>query len=69
METKSILSMNIYKYRKLKGLTQMQLADFLGVSNQAVSKWEQGISAPDISLLPELSKILGVSINTLFGED
>mgnify|MGYP002623555778 CR=1 FL=1 len=68
METKSILSMNIYKYRKQNGLTQLQLADYLGVSSQAVSKWEQGSSAPDISLLPELSKIFGVSINELFGE-
>lgn len=68
METKSILSMNIYKYRKQNGLTQLQLADYLGVSSQAVSKWEQGSSAPDISLLPGLSKIFGVSINELFGE-
>jgi len=60
--------MNIYKYRKQNGLTQLQLADYLGVSSQAVSKWEQGSSAPDISLLPELSKIFGVSINELFGE-
>ena len=68
MKTKSVLSLNIYKYRKAKGLTQIQLAERVGVSGQAVSKWEIGSSAPDILLLPELSKALGVSISELFDE-
>ena len=49
------------------GLTQQALADKLGVSFQAVSKWEKGISVPDIQLLMKLSEILGVSVNDLLG--
>ena len=55
----------ISEYRKKKNLKQDELAEILGVSAQAVSKWENDLSCPDISLLPELSKILGVSIDEL----
>ena len=55
----------ISEYRKKKNLKQDELAEMLGVSPQAVSKWENDISCPDISLLPELSRILGVSIDEL----
>ncbi|UQZ35516.1 XRE family transcriptional regulator [Paenibacillus sp. PK3_47] len=61
------LARNISIYRKLKGLTQEELAQKLGLSFQAVSKWENAQSMPDISLLPELSRILGVSIDKLLG--
>ena len=55
----------ISEYRKKKNLKQDELAEMLGVSPQAVSKWENGLSCPDISLLPELSRILGISIDEL----
>ena len=55
----------IAKYRKNKGLTQEELASMLGVSSQAVSKWENDVSCPDISLLPQLSKVLGVTTDAL----
>lgn len=55
----------ISKYRKEKGLTQEELANLLGVSAQAVSKWENDVSCPDISLLPQLCKVLGVSADEL----
>ena len=55
----------ISEYRKKKNLKQDELAEMLGVSPQAVSKWENDLSCPDISLLPELSRILGVSIDEL----
>ena len=51
--------------RKEKGLTGEKLAELLGVSGQAVSKWENGKNLPETSLLPELSKILGISIDAL----
>jgi len=51
--------------RKEKNLTQNQLGEKLGISGKAVSKWERGISAPDISLLQELSEVLGVSVSEL----
>lgn len=56
----------IAKYRKLKGYTQEQLGELVGVSGQAVSKWENG-GVPDTYLLPTISKVLGVSIDALFG--
>ena len=55
----------IAKYRKAKGLTQEELANKLGVSSQAVSKWENDASCPDISLLPQLCQVLGVSTDEL----
>ena len=51
--------------RKEKGLKQDELAQLLGVSGQAVSKWENDQTCPDISLLPQLAKILGVSVDEL----
>lgn len=57
---------NIAYYRKLCGYTQEQLAERLGVTGQAVSKWENAVSNPDISVLPDLAKTLGVDINALF---
>ena len=53
--------------RKQKGLTQEELANALGVTNQAVSKWESAQCCPDIQLLPDLAKIFDVSIDELIG--
>lgn len=55
----------IAKYRKAKGLTQEGLASQMGVSSQAVSKWETDASCPDISALPHLCKILGITTDEL----
>ncbi|OOC58474.1 methyltransferase domain-containing protein [Paenibacillus ihbetae] len=64
---KETLARNIAIYRKEKGLTQEELAQILGLSFQAVSKWENAQSMPDIALLPELSRTLEVSIDKLLG--
>lgn len=64
---KQQLSRNISIRRKEKGLTQEQLAQLLGISFQAISKWENAQTMPDISLLPQLAKILDISIDKLFG--
>ena len=48
-------------------MTQEELAQKLNVSTQAVSKWEQKITSPDIMLLPELASIFNISIDELFG--
>ena len=53
--------------RKRKKLTQAQLAEQLGISAQAVSKWESGISCPDIMTLVPLSQVLEVSTDELLG--
>lgn len=54
--------------RKERNKTQMELADEMGVSYQAVSNWERGNSMPDISKLPQLSLILGTSVDEILGE-
>ena len=55
----------IARYRKAKNLTQEALANQLGVSSQAVSKWETDASCPDISALPQLCRILGITTDEL----
>ena len=62
------INQNISFYRKLCGYTQEQLAERLGVTGQSVSKWENNISNPDISVLPALAKAFGIDINALFEE-
>jgi len=64
---KEKLARNISIYRKEKGLTQEELAQILGLSFQAISKWENAQTMPDISLLPQLSRTLEVSIDKLLG--
>lgn len=58
---------NIRKYRKEAGLTQEQLAERFSVSFQAVSRWENGTTYPDIELLPSIAEFFGVGIDELMG--
>jgi transcriptional regulator with XRE-family HTH domain len=58
-----IFRANLLKYRKAKNLTQEQLTEKLGISFQAVSKWETGMAYPDIKLLPQIASIFQVSID------
>ena len=53
--------------RKARGLTQQMLAERLDITYQAVSRWENGITCPDIELLPRLAAVLGLSIDALLG--
>ena len=55
----------ISKLRKEKKLTQKDLAEQLGVTDKAVSKWERGLGCPDISLLSKLSQVLGVTTSEI----
>ena len=55
----------IAEHRKKQGLTQMQLAEKLGITDKAVSKWERGIAMPDSSIMLELCAILSVTVNDL----
>lgn len=59
---------NIKQLRQQKNLTQKQVAEKLGVSSQAVSKWENNVNTPDIALLPEIAELFGVSIDALFSK-
>ncbi len=60
------LGNNIKKYRKEKDMTQEELADYLGVSSQAVSRWENGTTYPDIELIPVLANLFDISTDVLF---
>ena len=64
--TAQILKNNLILLRRNAHLTQEQFADQLGLSFQAVSKWENGLSCPDIALLPEIARIYGISVGQLF---
>lgn len=59
------LSEKIKALRKEKGISQEKLADYLGVSFQAVSKWENDNTCPDISLLPEIARFFGITVDEL----
>lgn len=61
------LGRRIMRHRKTLGLTQDQLAEQLGVTAQAVSKWENDQSCPDIAMLPRLSAIFGITTDQLLG--
>lgn len=60
---------NLKKYRILKNMTQEDIAEYLGITAQSVSKWERGESYPDITFLPALANIFETSIDLLIGMD
>lgn len=59
----------IFELRREKGLTQDALAELLGVTAQAVSKWERGESLPETAMLPKIAEIFDVSIDSLFDNE
>jgi len=59
------LADNLKELRKAKGVSQEKFADYLGVSYQAVSKWENGITSPDILLLPDIARYYGITVDEL----
>ena len=59
----------INKLRKEKNMTQKELADAMSLSDRTISKWERGMGCPDVSLLSELSKTLGVNIEKILSGD
>ena len=61
------ISQKIIELRKAAGLTQEQLGEKLGISGQAVSKWERGEAMPDILILPDLCDVLGTTLDSLLG--
>ncbi|MBR2046369.1 MAG: helix-turn-helix transcriptional regulator [Agathobacter sp.] len=62
---KKTLGMMIAELRKEKGMTQLELAEKMGVTDKAVSKWERDLSCPDINSLPNLAEILDVTVDEL----
>lgn len=62
---KKTLGTIIAELRKQNGMTQLELAEKMGVTDKAVSKWERDLSCPDIKSLPNLAEVLGVSVEEL----
>ena len=63
------LSEKLKQYRKARDLTQEQIADIFYVSPQAVSRWETGVSSPDIEMLPAIADFFKVTVDDLLGVD
>ncbi len=61
------LAENIMRNRKSRGITQEELAEFIGVTKASVSKWETGTTTPDIQILPQLASFFDVSVDELLG--
>ena len=62
---KQTLGMMISSLRKEKGMTQLELAEKMGVTDKAVSKWERDLSFPDINSIPKLAEVFEVSVDEL----
>lgn len=60
---------NIARLRRQTGITQAELAEKLNYSDKAVSKWERGESVPDIAVLIQMSRLFGVTVDELIGEE
>ena len=69
MKNKIRIGEFILKYRKEHRLTQGEFGELLGVSTQAVSKWERELCYPDIFLLPDISNLIGVSIDEMMKQE
>ena len=69
MKNKIRIGECILNYRKQYGLTQSEFGELLGVSAQAISKWERELCYPDIFLLPDISDLIGISIDELMGKE
>lgn len=62
---KKTLGMMIAALRKENGMTQLELADKMGVTDKAVSKWERDISCPDVNTIPKLAEVFEISVDEL----
>lgn len=60
------ISSKIKAYRSAKNISQKEFGNLLGVSAQAISKWEQSLCCPDIILLPQLAQILNCTVDSFF---
>lgn len=69
MTVNEVICSNIAELRKKQGLSQEELAGMLNITFQAVSKWENQLSCPDIALIPKIAEIFKVSIDFLFGKE
>lgn len=64
-ELKIIVAQNIVQYRMALGITQIELAEKLNYSDKSVSKWERGLSIPDVYVLKQMAELFGVTVDEL----
>ena len=57
---------NVKRLREARRMTQEQLANELGVTFQAVSKWENGVTMPDVMMMPQIAQVFGITIDELY---
>ncbi len=69
MKNKIRIGKCIRNYRKQHRLTQGEFGAFIGVSAQAVSKWERELCYPDLFLLPDIANLIGISIDEMMGNN
>lgn len=62
---KKTLGMMISSLRKERGMTQLDLAEKMGVTDKAVSKWERDLSCPDVNTIPKLAEVFSISVDEL----
>ena len=62
---KKTLGMMISSLRKERGMTQLDLAEKMGVTDKAVSKWERALSCPDVNTIPKLAEVFSISVDEL----
>ena len=62
---KRTLGMMISSLRKERGMTQLDLAEKMGVTDKAVSKWERDLSCPDVNTIPKLAEVFSISVDEL----
>ena len=65
----NIIAVKISQRRKELGLTQKDLAEKLNISDKTLSRWETGKQIPDSLIIPEIAKVLDISINEIYGVD
>ena len=63
---KVVVAKKIIEFRRKNHLTQGEFGDLLGISAQAISKWERELCYPDITILPDLAETLGCTVNDFF---
>jgi len=66
---RTTLGKKIAELRREKGITQEEMAERLGVSPQAVSKWENNTCCPDIMLLPKIAEMVGITVDELLSNE
>lgn len=67
MNSREMVALNIKKYLNMHDKSQVQLANYLGITKAAVTNWVKGVTSPDINTITKICEFLDISVNDLFG--